>query len=282
MNTRPALDESGFTLIEALIALVISGILASALVSLLIGQSRFYERTDDQMYAEQSLRASMDLVATELRMGSPSDLVSAEADSVTIRFDVIRGIVCDTTGADAVTAFSFERITDAKGLQLAQQIRPYRGQLVMSPIADERDEPFLAELLGPFASLLGEAVRVHEEKISRVQSVAQELELVGRHDVERWVAPLELRGTPVPGEYDRRDVSSVRVGDHAALDERMVADVALGSDTSALHDMSEGPDTSSRPDVHGVHQRSLVDKDGRIEVLVHGQHRLSASTTASC
>jgi len=110
---RPRLDESGFTLIEALIALVISGILASALVSLLIGQSRFYERTDDQMYAEASLRASMDLVATELRMGSPSDLVSAEADSVTIRFDVIRGIVCDTTGAHAVTAFSFEQITDA-------------------------------------------------------------------------------------------------------------------------------------------------------------------------
>ena len=109
----PASNESGFTLIEALVALVISGILASALVSLLIGQSRFYERTDDQMYAEQSLRASIDLVATELRMGAPGDLVSAEADSVTIRFDVIRGIVCDTTGADAVTAFAFEQITDA-------------------------------------------------------------------------------------------------------------------------------------------------------------------------
>lgn len=110
---RRASDESGFTLVEALIALVISGILASALVSLLIGQSRFYERTDDQIYAEQSLRASMDLVATELRMGSPTDLVTAQADSVTIRFDVIRGIVCDTTGTDAVTAFAYERITDA-------------------------------------------------------------------------------------------------------------------------------------------------------------------------
>ena len=108
-----ARDESGFTLVEALIALVISGVLASALVSLLISQSRFYERTDDQMYAEQSLRASIDLVATELRMGSPTDLVSATADSVTIRFDVIRAMVCDTTGADAVTAFSFEQITDA-------------------------------------------------------------------------------------------------------------------------------------------------------------------------
>ncbi len=105
--------EAGFTLVEALIALVISGILASALVSLLIGQSRFYERTDDQIYAEQSLRASMDLVATELRMGAPMDLITAQGDSVTIRFDVIRGIVCDTIGADAVTALAYEQIPDA-------------------------------------------------------------------------------------------------------------------------------------------------------------------------
>ena len=125
-------DESGFTLIEALIALVISGILASALVSLLIGQSRFYERTDDQMYAEQSLRASMDLVATELRMGAPDDLVAAQEDSVTIRFDVIRGIVCDTTGADAVTAFAFERITDAN----------IGGGAVGTAMSGPYDEPF--------------------------------------------------------------------------------------------------------------------------------------------
>ena len=133
MDTRSLrLNESGFTLIEALVALVISGILASALVSLLIGQSRFYERTDDQMYAEQSLRASMDLVATELRMGAPGDLVSAEADSVTIRFDVIRGIVCDTTGADAVTAFAFEEITDAN----------ITGGAVGTAMSGPYDEPF--------------------------------------------------------------------------------------------------------------------------------------------
>jgi prepilin-type N-terminal cleavage/methylation domain-containing protein len=107
------LEEAGFTLVEAMIALIISGILASALISLLLGQSRFYERTDDQIYAEQSLRASMDLVATELRMGGSADLLSAEADSITLRFDLMRAIVCDTTGADAVTAFAFDRITDA-------------------------------------------------------------------------------------------------------------------------------------------------------------------------
>jgi prepilin-type N-terminal cleavage/methylation domain-containing protein len=105
--------QGGFTLVEALIALVISGILATALISLLLGQSRFYERTDAQIYAEQSLRASMDLVSSELRMGSAADLLVAEPDSVVLRFDVLRAVVCDDAGSDAVALYALDRITDA-------------------------------------------------------------------------------------------------------------------------------------------------------------------------
>ncbi len=112
-NRFPESREAGFTLVEALIALVISGVLATALISLLLGQSRFYERTDAQIYAEQSLRGAMDLVASELRMGSGADLLAAEPDSVSLRFDLVRAVVCDTTGADAVAAFALDRITDA-------------------------------------------------------------------------------------------------------------------------------------------------------------------------
>lgn len=105
--------DGGFTLVESLIALVISGILATALISLLLGQSRFYERTDAQIYAEQSLRASMDLVSSELRMGAAGDLIAAEGDSVALRFDVVRAVVCDDAGSDAVALFALDRITDA-------------------------------------------------------------------------------------------------------------------------------------------------------------------------
>ena len=47
-----ARDDRGFTLVEALITMVITGMLASALLSLIMAQSRFYHRTDDQISAE--------------------------------------------------------------------------------------------------------------------------------------------------------------------------------------------------------------------------------------
>lgn len=93
-------DCRGFTLVEALITLTISGVLATALISLLTGQSRFYNRTDEQMNAEQVSQATFDLLSTELRMAAPGDLLAASADSVTFRYDLIRAVVCDPTGGD--------------------------------------------------------------------------------------------------------------------------------------------------------------------------------------
>jgi prepilin-type N-terminal cleavage/methylation domain-containing protein len=102
--------EAGFTLVEALVALVISGLLASAMLSLMLGQSRFYERTDDQIWAEQSNRATFDLVSSELRMASAGDLLAAESDSVAVRFDIMRAIVCDSTAADAATLMVYDTV----------------------------------------------------------------------------------------------------------------------------------------------------------------------------
>jgi len=105
--------EAGFTLVEALIAMVITGFLASAMVSLLIGQSRFYERTDDQIWAEQSLRATFDLMSSEVRMASATDLLAADGDSVSFRFDFLRGIVCDSIAADEATLMAFDTVMNA-------------------------------------------------------------------------------------------------------------------------------------------------------------------------
>lgn len=85
----------GFTLVEMLIALVVTGILAGGVVSLLLNQNQFYGQTDDVVFAEQSLRATADLVASELRMGAPEDIVDAQSDLLTFQFDLLRAVVCE-------------------------------------------------------------------------------------------------------------------------------------------------------------------------------------------
>lgn len=105
--------ERGFTLVEALIALTLSGVVATALVSLLLAQSRFYQRTDDQMAAEQAAQATFDLVSSEIRMAGATDLIEAESDSLTFRFDLLQALVCEVTGSDEIALHVFERTASA-------------------------------------------------------------------------------------------------------------------------------------------------------------------------
>jgi prepilin-type N-terminal cleavage/methylation domain-containing protein len=104
-------SPAGFTLVEMLVALVITGVMAGAVISLLMGQNRFYGSTDDAVFAEQNLRATSDLLGSELRgiyagSGSDSDLVTAADAELTFRLDTKRGVVCETT-TDDVYVFLF-------------------------------------------------------------------------------------------------------------------------------------------------------------------------------
>lgn len=110
---RGAARRAGFTLIEILVTLAVAGVLGMAILTLVLGQNRFYAHSDDAIYAQQSLRAAMDLMASELRMASPEDLIVATADSVSVRFDLVRSIVCDSTDADEATLFVFDSVGNA-------------------------------------------------------------------------------------------------------------------------------------------------------------------------
>lgn len=112
MNT-PAMDQRGFSLVEALIALVISGIIGAALVSLLTAQTRFYSRTDDQRAAELTAGATFDLFSSDVRGAGANDLLAAEADSVTLRFDLLRAVACDVTLLGAASLYVYDRTTTA-------------------------------------------------------------------------------------------------------------------------------------------------------------------------
>jgi Tfp pilus assembly protein PilW len=110
----------GFTLIEVIIGLVMSVLLGGALVSLLAGQSLFYAKSDQVITAERNIRAAAELLSAEIRMAAPEDLVAATPDSVSIRYDVLRGVVCDSTAPDEVAGFVLDTVT-AFGLSAAVQ-----------------------------------------------------------------------------------------------------------------------------------------------------------------
>ncbi len=104
--------HEGFTLIEVLITLVMSVLLGGALISLLAGQSLFYAKSDQIISAERNIRAAAELLSTEIRMAAPEDLVAATPDSIALRYDVLRAVVCDSTAPDEVAAFVLDTVSD--------------------------------------------------------------------------------------------------------------------------------------------------------------------------
>jgi len=105
--------KSGFTLIEVLIALSVAAILGVTVSGLMIGQQRFYRHADATIVSQQNLRAALDLMTAEIRMASPTDLIAATPDSIAFRADLIRAVVCDSTGPDEAVLFVYDTVTTA-------------------------------------------------------------------------------------------------------------------------------------------------------------------------
>ncbi len=111
-RTRPG--ERGVTLVELLTGLALAGLVAAAVVGVLLDQHDFYARSSDRAHARQGVRAAADLISSELRLASSADLLAAEPDSVSLRLDVLRAVVCGAaTGTpDRVSAFVFDTVTN--------------------------------------------------------------------------------------------------------------------------------------------------------------------------
>lgn len=105
--------DRGFTLVEVLITIIVAGVLGASLMGLLLGQQRFYGHADDSILAQQNIRAALDLMGAELRMANPTDIVAAEADSVTVRFDIKRGIVCGLPNSGQAYVFVYDSVGSA-------------------------------------------------------------------------------------------------------------------------------------------------------------------------
>lgn len=100
----------GFTLIEVVSVLALLGAVFSAAIWLIMQNARFYDRSGESIEARENLRAALDLLATEIRQASPADLLAAASDSLAVRFNLSRAIVCDSTAVDEVALVVFDTV----------------------------------------------------------------------------------------------------------------------------------------------------------------------------
>lgn len=105
-----ACDQGGFSLAEMLVALAGAGLLIGLLIGLLASQSRFHLRNEDAIQASQITRALSDGMGAEIRGAGPDDLLLATPDTVSIRVDVLRAVVCGTQSGGSIDLFVYDSI----------------------------------------------------------------------------------------------------------------------------------------------------------------------------
>lgn len=73
-NFQTTRHNAGFTLVELMIALVVSGLVMSAVVSIYVAQSRSYSELDDVANIQQDLRGALVILPAEIRLAGSDPL----------------------------------------------------------------------------------------------------------------------------------------------------------------------------------------------------------------
>lgn len=130
-NTDPFTSTNkvrGFTLIELMIALFISGLIAATIISIYIAQTRSYSQHDDIANIQQGLRGALIVMPLDIRLAGCDPTESNEAGIITATATQFR-FTRDITG-NPVIANSADGDVDDPGEDIAFQF---------SAIADQDD-----------------------------------------------------------------------------------------------------------------------------------------------
>lgn len=98
-DRAPARGQGGFTLIELIVALVISGLLATVIFQLVQGQSRFSAIQGARAEVQQNTRGALELITSEIRSLPAGSIESAGPDGIGFLLPRAWGLVCSAPPA---------------------------------------------------------------------------------------------------------------------------------------------------------------------------------------
>jgi type IV pilus assembly protein PilW len=104
------IENAGFTLVELMIALVVSGLVMAAVVSMYVAQSRSYSEQDDIANIQQDLRGALVILLAEIRLAGSDPLETnipkiEAATSTTLGFTMdVRGSAVNPNAPDGKVA----------------------------------------------------------------------------------------------------------------------------------------------------------------------------------
>jgi type II secretory pathway pseudopilin PulG len=92
--------SGGFTLIEIVMLLVVSGIVLTVVFQILLGQSQFARLTSAREEVQQNARSSTELISSELRAITPHSIEAAERSMLRFYQPRVWGLLCRDVRVD--------------------------------------------------------------------------------------------------------------------------------------------------------------------------------------
>ncbi|HEX8905922.1 MAG TPA: prepilin-type N-terminal cleavage/methylation domain-containing protein [Longimicrobiaceae bacterium] len=103
--------RAGFTLIEVMVAIVLSLLLGGVIYQVLRGETRFAAVQGAREEVQQNARGALEILSSELRSAQAAGLVSATANSITFYVPRVWGISC-ATGTTGQMSVVFPDLAD--------------------------------------------------------------------------------------------------------------------------------------------------------------------------
>jgi prepilin-type N-terminal cleavage/methylation domain-containing protein len=112
-NRSTSSGRAGFTLVELMVALVISGLLMVVVFQMLSSQSRLAAVQSGKEEAQQNVRGALEVMSSELRGAVPGAILDARAQSITFMQPRAWGVVCSVVGSTVTALFPDAGTLDA-------------------------------------------------------------------------------------------------------------------------------------------------------------------------